>query len=302
MVVCLCVFNLESYAQGCKNLESVFEAYQQGNSVYNDISLLIDNTDQGELLSEVEYYLSNEDNQIRYLSYLLVYKLVMKSPMDAVKYRGVFVLIDKGLSDEDAGLLYRVLNYLEEVPIGWFNTQSRGRLASIIMGYPAHFGKMIRLAGTLQMHELITFLESARDSEEQYTNRDKWNVQLVLGRMGDGASVDYCLDQVKQVGMNDQVVFHLVPDLLYLQNRQVIDFILDEILKEEEHCTSANPDNEIAINCGYRLLELVAPCMADFPVALVASGDLDVEDYSGALARVRAWIKENRETYITTFD
>jgi hypothetical protein len=97
--------------------------------------------------------------------------------------------------------------------------------------------------------------------------------------------------------MNDLVVHSLVPDIVYLNQREAIDYLLIKILDEEKLCSSPNPEVELSINCAYRLMEAVAPVIVDFPIELDASGDLLVDDYDEALSQVREWIQANYQSY-----
>ncbi len=120
--------------------------------------------------------------------------------------------------------------------------------------------------------------------------------------MGDPLMVNKCIEQVKKTGINDQVIYSLVPDLLYIEKKQIIDYLLDELAVRNMNCTSADPDNEVVIDCGYRLAEYIAPFIQDFPVSVGASGDLDCENYEQALIEIRHWISENRNNYKTIFE
>ena len=120
--------------------------------------------------------------------------------------------------------------------------------------------------------------------------------------MGDQEQVNYCIGQVSQLGMKDEVIYRLLPDLLYLNHKLVIDFLLDQLLIENSSCTSADPDREVTIDCGYRLAEAVAPYVQGFPVRIDASGDLDTDNYAQALVSIRAWVTTNRQNYQVQFE
>ncbi len=57
------------------------------------------------------------------------------------------------------------------------------------------------------------------------------------------------------------------------------------------------------INSAYRIMELLAPCISDFPFGIKHGNQLDVPDYEQALKDIRKWFMEhqdyeiNREAY-----
>ena len=108
--------------------------------------------------------------------------------------------------------------------------------------------------------------------------------------MGNSESIDYCLNKIKGAGVNDHTVTHLFPDLAYIRNKDAFHYMLQEINSDEKKCSSANPDNEKPVICAFRIMELVAPYIEDFPVKLTSYGELDTNDYDKALIKVKEWI------------
>jgi hypothetical protein len=72
-------------------------------------------------------------------------------------------------------------------------------------------------------------------------------------------------------------------------------FLLRTIMNDERNCSSPNPDSNASINCAYRILELVAPVIVDFPVDV--DEELLTNDYTESLVRVREWIVGNQDSY-----
>ncbi|NMB72263.1 MAG: hypothetical protein GYA22_08965, partial [Bacteroidales bacterium] len=55
-------------------------------------------------------------------------------------------------------------------------------------------------------------------------------------------------------------------------------------------CSSSNPDNEQAVSCTAKILEMIAPYLAGFPVQDTAAfSSLSSEE---TIALVRKWLKE----------
>ncbi|WP_066633291.1 hypothetical protein [Labilibacter marinus] len=236
-----------------------------------------------------DYALSSTEQDVDFAFYLFYLEVIIAKEK-ANKQDNVFFIINKGLKQLPEQKQYTLLNYLQEFPVNSFNEQSKSQLASIfINSETTHMGDLVRLCGKLQIHSLAPYLESLL-LEDNIKPSLKWNIQLALGRMGYVEHVKNSLNKVQNIGINDQVVFYLIPDLLYLNNRLCFDFILQLILLNEENCTSTNPDNEVRINCAFRLIEMIAPHIKEFPVQLYDTGDIITDDYSKTLLEVRNWI------------
>ncbi|NJO87362.1 MAG: hypothetical protein HC821_05150, partial [Lewinella sp.] len=63
------------------------------------------------------------------------------------------------------------------------------------------------------------------------------------------------------------------------------------------NCTPADAETPGQIDCGYRLIEQLAPAIAGFPVQADAEGDLLTDDYAAALVAVRTWYAANQGRY-----
>ena len=132
------------------------------------------------------------------------------------------------------------------------------------------------------------------------SGRDRWTAQLALARLGDQEALATVLARAKQQPVNDDVVYELLPDLVYTRQKAAIDYLVTIVHSEEKNCQSADPEAEQRILCGYRVLELLAPVIQDFPLTVDASGDLAVRDYPKALEEARRWLKEHADYQITT--
>lgn len=293
------IFNsiINVFAQSTNDLKTIINELVSGNSVYNKITAYIYDNTASQIIIESQAYEYHDDPRVRRLVYKNICKAVKKETGIKTRQKGVFILVDKGLFDSDAGNIYRVINYLDELPEAYFDGKTKNRLATLILKHPPHFSKLIRLIGKVNVVQLLAYLEVNLQNDKELTASEIWNVNLVLARWGDEVKAEYCVESVKRLGLSDEIVFRLVPDLIYTQQRVVFNYLFDVILKDELNCSSTDPDNEIEINCAYRLLEYISPHISDFPLRLTPSGELDVEDYEEALFKVRAWIESNRHTY-----
>ncbi|UII27533.1 hypothetical protein LVD15_03620 [Fulvivirga maritima] len=119
---------------------------------------------------------------------------------------------------------------------------------------------------------------------------------LALSRMGDEASAQKIIGILENLPVNDNLVYELVPDLVYTRNKTAFDYLFTIINSNENNCTSADPDNEAAILCGYRVMEYLAPHLTAQPLP-AEDGELAVDNYEQALQELRAWYTVNKSDY-----
>ncbi|MCG8578839.1 MAG: hypothetical protein MI866_02920 [Bacteroidales bacterium] len=303
--VCLILFlclSVYSQAQERISIDELYEKHRNGISVSKEIKQVLDENDSQSVLDISQKYLSSEDKNDRLLSYRFLYEVAEGADSDRDSHNAVYYLVDKGLIDEEPMLASSALDYLEELPGTLFDNRTKNRLSAIIIDNPDHYKRIVMLSGRLKMLQLTSFYENRLKNDSLLSKSDQWALQLSMARMGDPFMVNACIQQVNAIGMNDQVVYNLIPDLIYIQSKLITDYLLDELALQNLNCTSADPDNEVAIDCAYRLAEYIAPTIQDFPFKVGASGDLECDNYEQALVDIRAWIAENRDDYKTVYE
>jgi len=301
LIAILCAHLSPVGAQPPAAIRDIFLSHTQGSSTYSVIKSLFSNHQPQFILDNCLYYLNSEQEANRLLAVKLIYKVAQKANTERTKHNATYQLVNKGLRDPSATVIFRTINYLENLPPSYFDVKTKNNLAGTLTSGPPHFKSMVRLSGRLQMDQLIPYYTSKLTNDSTINRSTQWNLHLTLGRLGDQEQVNYCIGQVARLGMNDEVIYRLLPDLLYLNHKLVIDFLLDQLQVENNQCTSADPDRETAIDCGYRLAEAVAPFVAEFPVPVDASGDLDTDNYAQALTTIRAWVTTHRQNYQVQF-
>lgn len=287
------------FSQENVNLDKIVEKIISGENTYTETELFIKGDDSIDRLWQIETQLNASQSQVRYLMYNLLFRIGTQSNKEEVRYRSVYLLIDKGLADADASLSGRCIEYLSGFNNNDFDNPSRNRLASMLISAKTHVSELIHLAGQIKLTSLIPVFEQKLSTTQN--KKEVWVIRCSLARMGDTEQQNYCLNRIQTMGLNDQVIQYLIPDLIFTENRAAIDYLLDLILSDHMDCSSFDPDRSEKVNCAYRLMELVAPYIGDFPVQVKASGDLDVVNYNEALATVRQWITANKSIYLLKF-
>ncbi|MFO8002402.1 MAG: hypothetical protein R6U46_14275 [Marinilabilia sp.] len=236
----------------------------------------------------------DENRQIRLNGYRFLYRITREHPRFHPEIVNLLVL--SGLSDDDPGNRKSVCGYLEEFPKEVFSVSARNRISSHAIEKDTPFKEIVRLSARLGLKDLAShynhlLMTGSVDSST------RWTLNVALGRLGDEKSARWCVDQVRKMGMNDEVVQHLVPDLVFIHYKPAMDFLFSAICQDRNNCSSPNPDSNSKINCAYRLMEVVAPAIKGFPVQIDEGGNLQTNDYRHALEKVRAWIYEHSSNY-----
>ena len=108
------------------------------------------------------------------------------------------------------------------------------------------------------------------------------------------------MERVERQPVNDDLVYEIVPYLVYTRRQEAFKFLERIIQSNESTYLSANADNEENILCGYRVLEYIAPVMINFPLPVDEFGELEINDYEAGL--VRQWMAEQEGDYELVMD
>ncbi len=155
----------------------------------------------------------------------------------------------------------------------------------------------ILLAGFIGNESCIPKLEQMAFEPEKSQRKLQWHANLALARMGNEHAIHWCLEKINQIDLNDDVVYFLLPDLVYTRNHQIFSYLIEILNSDEELCFSSDPDFEEPIICGYRVMEYLVPVIEKYPLKRLPSGDIDTKDYDKALKTVRKWFSEKQNNY-----
>jgi len=189
---------------------------------------------------------------------------------------------------------YTIVRKLTRYPVQEFDRAAREKVGILLNPEQVHLREWVLLAGFLNMESHLKQLLTA----EALPKTLQQTVRFALVRCGDEAQLQKMMQKVRTIPFNNDFTDQLVPLLVYTRQKAVTDYLLALIQKDERGCTPADAETPGAINCAYRIMEYLAPVIRDFPLKLDVSGDLAVENYPEALALVRAWIVEQKETYV----
>ncbi|MDR1974559.1 MAG: hypothetical protein LBQ31_07795 [Bacteroidales bacterium] len=151
--------------------------------------------------------------------------------------------------------------------------------------------EQILLVGTLNISKLRDTLMQLRYNLN-FPFSTRWACMLALARMGEKTAIDEVLAKVSTKKTDDNMIYLFYPDLIYTRQRKIFDFLITRMQDKNGNCFSANPNNPQKIDCGYRIMELLAPVISDFPKR--------TSSYKKSLNKARKWCKKHSHNYRIT--
>lgn len=199
------------------------------------------------------------------------------------------------LTGSEAGGVLQAIQSVERRAIGEVGIPAITTIDSaLLLPDVPYRNRFFLLAGWLGRIEAL----QAVPYEYRRNTRMQNDYDLAMIRAGDASRMDRLRTLLRNAVVDDDFVYTIAPKLVYTRRREVFDFLFDQILLDQRNCSTADPHGSGQINCAYRLLELVAPHIRNFPLKVGVSGDLETDDYPSALETARAWIEANRADYL----
>ena len=253
-----------------------------------------------DLLNLLTTYYADSLAKVRLKACYLTYKAAKNVEDTILKQDAVMVLVFM-LKDPDSGNVGSVASWLSEFTPDDFNPRARDSLVSALHNQVYYRDKIIKLTAFVGLKDQIEYIQTNLRNGVYQSGADKWAAHLALARMGVEYEINFCLEMVKRQGVNDDVVYELVPDLIYTRQKKTMDYVIELLHDKAKNCTSGNPEYGGEIMCGYRIMEFLAPVIKDFPLPVDSTGDLMVENYKKALKQLREWFlnRDNQYELIT---
>ena len=199
----------------------------------------------------------------------------------------------------DATLWRAETEALAQLPLDTFSLSAREALERLLTLSPAASSpELFRLAGALGLQtglrDAAAYLDLPPDMRELR--------KLALVRAGDETLGTYFDERVTAWPVDQSYVTEVLPMVIYARRRAGFDYLWAELSVANRACRSLDPNTSAREDCGYRLLEALAPVTEDFPLALTWDGALDTDDYPAALELARDWFRAHRDTYALKTD
>lgn len=276
-------------------LNRYISQWQKGESVA-DIKKQLLQSDQDDVLSEIERFAADTNVNKRYAIYRLLGDIGVTFDKPKSRTRAIRQIVF-GTNDRDGGISGANLKALTFFNANDFDAEAKYILSEKAKTKGSHYKLLVQLCGWLKTTDLIYDFRQKIDQKEGTSVQDRWAMRLALARMGEQDMTDYCLARLKKVKINDDVVYEFIPDLIYTRQKPIFDHLLTLIESDEKNCSSSNPDSDEKIICAYRIIEQIAPYIENFPAKVDVSGELQTNDYAKLLVEVRTWISQYRESY-----
>jgi hypothetical protein len=188
------------------------------------------------------------------------------------------------------------INNIKKIDRKLFDSSAIRQIANAINDSSLYLKDILLLAGYLNdtvLSQKIRYIAINR----KLSGAEYWAMKLSLARMGDRDAIESIKNKLNTVPLSSKVVESIYPDLIYTKQKLLYDIMVEKLFVDEELCESSNPDSDNMIVCGYRITELLAPNINDFPINVLPSGDLDTDNYSKALLIARDWFIKNQMQY-----
>ena len=261
-------------------------------------SILDDEKNESQLLDVLAPYYTDTLKMVRQKAFYITRRIGQKSTVPGIQSRAIASL-SLALNEKDTGIRGSALDALTQFNKASFPPAVRDSIGESISPNSANLEALLKLAGFLELQKYSSAIQSILSSSANANI--KWAARLALARMGDPSATDWIANKLNTANVNDDFVYDVVPDLVYTRQPLIFDYLEGIIKSDEANCSSANPDSDKKILCGYRVLEHIAPVIQNFPLTTDESGDLRVSNYESALKQARAWFAHNH-TYALVSD
>ncbi len=266
-----------------------------GTGALPDIPL--SEVDEHSLMAFLEPLSKDSSRTVKMKACDLIYRCARKSRNPETRIAGVDLLA-KASVRPDPVITGMTTTYLTAFSFVDFSTAARDDLLAGITSRHHHLEAFIRLAGYLQLEEAIPMLREFCTAGQPQGIR--WSALVSLARLGDARAAKEMMTRIKRLPVNDEVVYNVFPDLAWSRTREGISYLVEILYRDTHDCLSPNPDNNVRIPCGYRVMDYLAPVVRHFPLTLNATGELDTDDYPAALEIARQWFLQHTGYEIMT--
>lgn len=240
----------------------------------------------------VGHYLSDSLPQVRRACYRAL-DILQKTGAGTELLSRILDLQMRGLQDPSPDIVGISVDNLSGVANELFSPGQKQTISQLLGAPVPKKDVLVRKAGALGDASSLPALRALTQAGQPASVR--WAAYLALSRMGDQQAIAFVDARVRKMPVGDDLVYELVPDIIYTHQKQLYAYIVELLYSNERHCEPADPDQTLMINCAYRLLEQLAPVIAGFPVSVGASGDLATTDYRQALQTAREWFSSHAE-------
>jgi hypothetical protein len=287
---------LSSAQSGVNDLERYMKSLR--DKPYDPVpsSVLNDRKNVNRMAIALRNYHADTLEQIRSRSYYILTHLGVNSNDIEIRRKTVQTLC-AAVKDKSSGIAGNAIQSLTQFRPEDFNTADRDSIGQYLNVGVAHIDKLIRLAGYLQLEDHRNTINDILRTSKLVSL--KWSARVALARMGDQASIAYIRNKLGTAVINDDFVYDVAPDLVYTRQKEIFRFLEKVIQSDEKACDSPDPDSNLKMECGYRVMEAITIAIEGFPYQIDESGSLETDNYKTALENIRQWFIQNPDYKIS---
>jgi hypothetical protein len=297
LICCSCLLSLPAWAQDLPQRLAQAMEQKRANNYFEGTRAFADDmvTAPNRLMELLTPYGQDSTVLVREFTCEL-YALFHEKTADNQIKEAAIAHLGTALSDSAQNIRTVAAAALNEIPVGEFSDKIKQLIVKSFSAYGPLDEEQVLLAGYLRLTELTGILQQFKNDPTQ-GNSVRWDCYLALARMGDESSLNFILAAVQKRGVNDRVVYNDFPDLIYTRQRKAFDYLIKELFSNEQKCHSPNPGIAREMVCGYRIMEMLAPVIKDFPLSVTATGSINTKSYDSALEKARKWLKQHETDY-----
>jgi hypothetical protein len=274
------------------SLPNYFGAIRNGNQSSLPYQLLRQLAQLDDHIGIIDSNLSDTLTTVRKACYQSL-DVMQKSATAPAAKQQILALQLQGIEDESPDIVGLSIQNLSLVPPSLLNASQKTSLIQTLDRQVTKKEVLIGMIGTLKDESAVPSLRQL--SQPDNSAKVRWAAYLALARLGDQTAINLVNNKARGIEVDDNMVYEIAPSIIYTHQKQLYDYLVELLYSNEKNCESANPDQTNSINCAYRILELLAPQIVDFPIVTSASGDLQTGSYQEALVTAREWFTAHRD-------
>lgn len=235
--------------------------------------------------------------RIRYYAYQII-GAVSKSPGIETEIQNAAIdALIQGWEDREPSVTELIASQLSDLAPHSFSPMQKAVLSDLLHIDVPRLDLLAKLIGYLQIQEAENTMISLLQMHPTMDSSDRWALHLALARLGEKRALDFVSRKAKGFPINDDWVYEIVPSLVYVRQKQVFDLLLEAIVNDLETCSPADAEISGQISCSYRIIELVAPFIKNFPLEVDEFGEIIIDNYPESLKIAQQWIVAHRADY-----
>jgi len=187
----------------------------------------------------------------------------------------------------------RAIKDLERTPFSSFDNSHKESIAKLFRKEAKHLDRIIKIAGFLQMEAELMAIDSNLLKIKEH--KQAWNLALV--RTGNKEKKEILLRNIQKMTLDDHFTYEVVPTLVYVRQKEIMDHLLDGIMEPGNTCNPPDLDTRGSVSCAYNIIEQIAPYIKNFPTKVDRYG-IQTDDFPAMLSEVRSWFTANKDIYV----